>query len=546
MKTNKIILFLTSILLTSCNYLDFDESVGYQKEDLFSVFARSKTMLTNVYSYLPSDLGNWAMQDAATDDGIYVWPTDNIHIFTNGSWSAINSIDNKWDQYYTGIRAANLFLESYQEDFPDIKYNADYKELMAQYQYYPYEARFLRAFFYFELIKRYNSVVLITKTMNIDEVNSLLPSSYEDMTEFIVKECDEIKDKLPINFNDVPGKEIGRITRGTVMALKSRVLLYAASKLHNPKGDTEKWKTAALAAKALIDASETNGWYQLVDEEVVNNPNAKGLIFQKMEGSSNQFERTNFPVGYEGGNTGVCPSQNLMEAFEMIDGTPFDFNNPDHVKEMYTESKRDPRFFKTMLFNGATWKGEVVESFDGGKNGYPRNGASPTGYYLKKYLQESVKLTTGSATEERHVWVLFRYAELFLNYAEAMNEAFGPQYTDGAFAISAQDAINRVRARVGMPAVLGLTKDELTEKIRNERRVELAFEGHRFWDLRRWKIGQETKTIYGLSIKKTGNAAFDYNRIVVESRKWEDKMNFYPIEHKECLKNTNLIQNPGW
>lgn len=546
MKANKIILFLGIALLASCDYLDFDESVGYQKEDIFSVFARSKTMLTNVYSYLPSDLGNWAMQDAATDDGIYVWPTDWIHTFTNGSWSAINTIDNKWDQYYTAIRSANLFLESYQEDFPDIKYNTDYKELMAQYQYYPYEARFLRAFFYFELIKRYNNIILVTKTMNTDEVNSLQPSSYKDITEFIVKECNEITGKLPVNYNDVPGKEIGRITRGAVMALKSRVLLYAASKLNNTESNTEKWKAAALAAKELIDASETNGWYQLIDEKTVNNPDAKGLILQKMEGSSNQFERANFPVGYEGGNTGLCPSQNLMEAFEMIDGTPFNFNNPDHVKDMYNTSKRDPRFFKTMLYNGAGWKGETIESFDGGKNGSPRNGASPTSYYLKKYLQESVKLTTGSTTEERHVWVLFRYAEIFLNYAEAMNEAFGPQYTDAIFTLSAQDAINKVRTRAGMPIVSTSSKDDFTEKIRNERRVELAFEGHRFWDIRRWKIGPESKNIYGLSVIKTGNSTFNYTRILVESRKWEDKMYFYPIEHKECLKNTNLIQNTGW
>lgn len=545
MKTNKIILFLGTALLASCNYLDFDESVGYQKEDIFSVFARSKTMLTNVYSYLPSDLGNWAMQDAATDDGIYVWPTDKIHTFNNGSWSAINTVDNKWDQYYTAIRTANLFLESYQEDFPDIQYNADYKELMAQYKHYPYEARFLRAFFYFELIKRYNKVVLVTKTLTTDEVNMLQPSSYQDITDFIIKECNEIQDKLPINYNDIPGKEVGRITRGTVMALKSRVLLYAASKLHNPEADAEKWKAAALAAKELIDISENNGWYQLIDEQVVNNPDASGLIFLKMEGSSNQFERTNFPVGYEGGNTGLCPSQNLMEAFEMKDGTPFDFNNPDHVKDMYNASKRDPRLFKTILYNGASWKGATVESFVGGQNGYPRNGASPTSYYLKKYLQESVNLTTGNITEERHVWVLFRYAEIFLNYAEAMNEAFGPHYTDGIFTLSAQEALNRVRIRSGMPALSGLSKEDFTGKIRNERRVELAFEGHRFWDIRRWKAGPESKNIYGLSVTKTGNA-FNYERVLVEARKWEEKMYLYPIEHKECLKNTNLIQNPGW
>ena len=454
---------------TGCDYLDFDESVGYEKEDIFSVFVRAKSMLTHVYSFLPSDLGGGAMLDAATDDAIYVWPTSSIHIFTNGSWSSINTIDDQWGNLYAGIRAANIFLESYQGDFPDNQYNVDYEEQMKQYRYYPYEARFLRAFFYFELIKRYKNVPLVEKTLEIEDVNELLQTDYEVMTDFISSECDAIKDHLP-----------------------------------------------------------------------VNNPDAKGLILQRMEGNSNVFESTNFPVGYEGGNTGMCPSENLMEAFEMIDGTTFDFNNPKHVESMYDVNSRDPRLFKTMLYNGATWKGETVESYQGGKNGYPRNGASKTSYYLKKYL------TTGSATSERHVWVIFRYAEIFLNYAEALNEAYGPEYTGGEFSLSAKDALNKIRQRVGMPLLTSLSQDAFREKVRNERRVEFAFEGQRFWDIRRWKIGDRTNVIYGLEIEKGVDGAFEYKRVLVEPRKWEDKMYIYPIANTERFKNVNLVQNPGW
>ncbi|MBC8618618.1 RagB/SusD family nutrient uptake outer membrane protein [Parabacteroides faecis] len=531
---------------TGCDYLDFDESVGYEKEDIFSVFVRAKSMLTHVYSFLPSDLGGGAMLDAATDDAIYVWPTSSIHIFTNGSWSSINTIDDQWGNLYAGIRAANIFLESYQGDFPDNQYNVDYEEQMKQYRYYPYEARFLRAFFYFELIKRYKNVPLVEKTLEIEDVNELLQTDYEVMTDFISSECDAIKDHLPVNYNDVPGKEVGRITKGAVLALKSRVLLYAASPLHNPTNDKEKWLKAAKAAKELIDLSEAGGWYQIINEEVVNNPDAKGLILQRMEGNSNVFESTNFPVGYEGGNTGMCPSENLMEAFEMIDGTTFDFNNPKHVESMYDVNSRDPRLFKTMLYNGATWKGETVESYQGGKNGYPRNGASKTSYYLKKYLKESVNLTTGSATSERHVWVIFRYAEIFLNYAEALNEAYGPEYTGGEFSLSAKDALNKIRQRVGMPLLTSLSQDAFREKVRNERRVEFAFEGQRFWDIRRWKIGDRTNVIYGLEIEKGVDGAFEYKRVLVEPRKWEDKMYIYPIANTERFKNVNLVQNPGW
>ena len=548
MKMNNIILggLVSLCTLVSCDFLDFDESVGYEKENIFSVFVRAKSMLSHVYSYLPSDLGSGAMQDAATDDAVYVWPTSSIHTFNNGSWSPINTVDDQWGKLYAGIRAANIFLESYQKDFPDNMYNVDYEEQMKQYQFYPYEARFLRAFFYFELIKRYKNVPLVEKTLDINEVNGLQQTSYDMITEYIVSECDAVKDHLPVNYNDVPGKEIGRVTQGAVLALKSRVLLYAASPLHNSTNDKEKWIRAAKAAKDLIDNSEANGWYQIVNEEVVNNPDAKGLIFQKMEGNSNVFEAANFPVGYEGGNTGLCPSGNLMEAFEMIDGSSFDFDNPNHVEVMYNKNSRDPRLFKTILFNGSTWKGQIIESYDGGKNGYPRNGATKTSYYLKKYLQESVNLTTGSTTSERHVWVIFRYAEIFLNYAEALNEAYGPDYTDGQFTLSAKAAIDKIRQRAGMPQLSSLSQADFREKLRNEKRVEFAFESHRFWDIRRWKVGEQTHMIYGLQITKNKDGLFEYKRILVEPRKWEDKMYLYPIANTERFKNVNLVQNTGW
>lgn len=548
MKTKNILFvgLLGLCTFTRCDYLDFDESVGYEKEDIFSVFVRAKSMLTHVYSYLPSELGGGAMLEAATDNAVYVWPTSTIHTFTNGSWSPINTVDDQWGNLYAGIRSANLFLESYLVDFPDNQYNVDYEEQMKQYQYYPYEARFLRAFFYFELIKRYKNVPLVEKTLTIKEVNEQVQADYDRVTDFIVSECDVIKDHLPVNYNDVPGKEIGRVTRGTVLALKSRVLLYAASPLHNPLNDKEKWIKAAKAAKDLIDMSEEGGWYQIVNEEVVNNPDAKGLIFQKMEGNSNSFESANFPVGYEGGNTGMCPSENLMEAFEMTDGATFDFNNPEHVKNMYNMNSRDPRLFKTMLHNGATWKGQTVESYQGGKNGYPRYGATKTSYYLKKYLKESVNLTTGSETSERHVWVIFRYAEIFLNYAEALNEAYGPDYTDGQFTLSPIDAVNKIRQRVNMPLLASMSQELFREKVRNERRVEFAFEGQRFWDIRRWRVGDKTNTVYGLEIQKDANGSFEYKRILVEPRKWDDKMYLYPIANTERFKNINLEQNPGW
>lgn len=546
MKTKYLIISFFALLVSSCSYLDYSESSGYEKEDMFAYFSRAKGMLTTVYSFLPSDFGfefDGSTRAGATDEGEYVWNTALIHRYNNGSWSPILTIDDVWAKYYTAIHSANLFLENYKSEFPDMMWNEDYKQLMEQNKYYPFEARFLRAFFYFELIKRYKNVPLLKRTYGLDEANIVAPASFEEMVEFIVKECDEIADQLPVNYNDVPGKETGRITQGAAMALKSRVLLYAASPLFNALQSQNKWVEAAKAAKALIDKAENDGWYQLVaGEAVVNNLNSKQLILETRQGDSNSFERFNFPMGFEGGKSGLNPSQNLVDAFEMRDGSTFDWNNPVHVANMYNPGMRDPRLFSTVLANGSVWKGTTVETFVGGKNA-PVDGGTKTGYYLKKYLVEGVSLDPNNTTVARHVWVLFRYSEILLNYAEALYAAYGnPDYTDAAFTMSPRAAVDKVRLRAGMSKV---KSDNFGERIRNERRVELAFEDHRFWDVRRWGIADKTMSIYGVKIEKDGDG-YIYTRQLVDARVWDEKMYLYPISNKEKFKNNLLKQNPGW
>ena len=199
--------------------------------------------------------------------------------------------------------------------------------------------------------------------------------------------------------------------------------------------------------------------------------------------------------------------------------------------------------FKTVLYNGSTFKNATVETFIGGKNGPPIDGATPTGYYLKKYVLESISLDPNNTTTGRHVWVLFRYAEVLLNYAEALYEAYGnPDYTDNTFTLSPRAAIDQVRTRAGMP---GVATDNFRERIRNERQVELAFEDHRFWDVRRWKIADQTMDIYGVKIEKKGNDLI-YTRQLVDQRTWNDRMYLYPISNAELFKNTLLNQNPDW
>lgn len=544
MKTiQKYLLLLTMLACCSCDYLDYDETSGYGKDEMFVYFSRTKQMLTNVYGYLPKDFGNVgnAMLSAATDDADYAWTTSAIHQFGDGSWSAINTLDNQWDRLYKGIRAANLFLESYQPDFPNSEWNDLYEEEMSAYVYYPYEARFLRAFFHFELAKRYNNVPLLERTCQPEEVNGVQPSDFARIVDFIVAECDAIAPELPLNYRNVYGIETGRATRGAALALKARALLYAASKLHNPGNDKEKWLAAARAAKQVMDLNE----YKLVaGESPVNNLASQELILERREANSNAFEGLNFPIGYEGGNSGNTPTQNLVDAFD-IDGKPFDWSNADHVKNIYNPERRDPRLFATVLCNGAMWKGQAVESFEGGRNGLPLEGASRTSYYLKKFVQESVNFADGQTTTAPHNWVLFRYAEVLLNYAEALYEYSGSAtYTDSDFPLSPLAAVNQIRGRAGVPE-LNVTND-FADRLRNERRVELAFEDHRFWDIRRWKIGPDTREIYGVEIWFDGSNDVHYERKLVTTRIWDDKMYFYPIPNTELFKNHNLKQNIGW
>lgn len=546
MKTKYLIIPFFALSMSSCDYLDYSESSGYEKEDMFAYFDRAKGMLTTVYSYLPVDFGSTfggSTRAGATDEGEYVWNAALIHRYNNGSWSPILTIDDVWSSYYKAIHTANLFLENYQAEFPDIMWNENYEQLMQQNKYYPYEARFLRAFFYFELIKRYKNVPLLERTYAMDEVNGIAPTDFEKVVEFIVKECNEIADMLPVTYKNVAGAETGRITQGAAMALKSRVLLYAASPLFNAAQEQSKWMEAAKAAKALIDKAQDEGWYELVaGEQAVNNLASKELILETRQGDSNFFEATNFPMGFEGGKSGLNPSQNLVDAFEMRDGSTFDWNNPTHVANMYNPEMRDSRLFKTIITNGSLWKGIIVETFVGGKNA-PADGGTKTGYYLKKYLVEGISLDLNNTTSARHVWVLFRYAEILLNYAEALYAAYGnPDYTDATFTLSPRAAINKVRTRAGMPDA---PADHFGERIRNERRVELAFEDHRFWDVRRWKMADKTMDIYGVKIEKEGDH-LTYTHQLVDRRVWDEKMYLYPIANSEIFKNGALKQNTGW
>lgn len=551
------LLFLTTI--SSCSYLDFDETDGLQgKAEVYKYFEKTKQVLTNVYSYIPQDFGalDGAMRDCASDDAIWGNPISPVQRFTNGSWSSINTYDTALG-LYKGIRAANEFIGSFVNvDFTRFQTHPDYENWIKQMKYFSYEARALRAFYFFEIAKRYGDIIMPTSVLTTQEANSIKKTSFEDVIDFIVTECDECSSILPTSYSEEPYKERGRITKGFTMALKTRALLYAASPLHNPENNQDFWRRTAKAALDLIDA----GIYSLDNGEKCNNVNSAENIFIRMNNNSSSFEANCFPLRFMFGSRSsvqncIYPTENLASAFLTINGYPVTLTRNGYISKdpKFNPAKpylnRDPRMSKVLICDGSVFKGSAIETFDGGKDaGEVLQGYTPTGYYLKKYVIENTSFDPNSKATYRHHWVVFRYAEILLSYAEAMICAFGdPNYTDSEFTRSASWALNRIRKNSGMPECAEKLESKFIEAVRNEWRVEFAFEDHRFWDIRRWKIGPDTQIdIYGVSILKTGGTN-KYSLKECETRKWNNRMNLYPIPQSELAKNTNLKpQNRGW
>lgn len=421
--------------------------------------------------------------------------------------------------------------------------------MMRKYRNLEWEVKALRAYYYFELVKRYNRIPLITKVLTEEEANNQEPVDYQTVINFIVRECDEVAEdgRLPAIYNADYDNETGRVSKIFALALKARALLYAASPLNNPNAETspDKWIEAAKAAKKIMDASGSWNLSLVPFDQLLGPDNFKAaeMILIKRIGDTNELEKLNFPIGLEGGKSGNCPTQNLVDAYDMKEGQEMDEANP--------YANRDPRLAYTVLYHGGnTAYGKQVDVLPNGLNGLPQEGATKTGYYLSKFVNINVSLTANNTTTARHSMPLFRYAEVLLIYAEAMNEAYGPEGVTEELNISARTAINMVRGRTGL-GIAALTVEDVPSKtafrlaLRKERMAELAFEDHRFWDIRRWKIGQETTKIKRVSISKAGEGlSFEYS--VTADRTWDDSMYFYPIPQAEIYKNSKLVQNPGW
>lgn len=556
------IIFLSLLTVVSCG-LDYNETSTYSKEDIFAARVSGiDKMVWGIYAQMKCDKGNdfsdGAMLCSASDEAVCSWPNSDIHNFYNGGWSALNPLSDAWSYYFTAIRQANFFLaEASELTFDEYKYNKDYEDYMKKYSRYKYEVRFLRAFFYFNLVRAYGDVPLITTVLTPEEANKAYRVPSAKIFDFIISECNDVIPHLSTDYNNETGQETGRATRQMAYALKARAALYAASPLFNDFDDPRLWERAAKENLEAIRKCEEfgaaiNNYSDLWGAENYRNSE---IILSLRESESSYFEAYNYPIGVEGGRAANCPSQTLVDAYDVKPAEEPEVQETDvpETEEPQTRpspyDNLDPRFAMTIARNDEIWPAYnpvPLQIYAGGDNGLPLAGASQTGYYLKKYCDTSVDLRPNNSTDKQHSFIVFRLGELYLNYAEAVFRTLGnAQVTSAQFPMSANQAVNAVRTRadVNMPPFEG-SKDFFNRYVR-ERMVELAFEEHRFWDVRRWKKGAECfSKVDVMEVTKAGDT-FNYRRKTID-RAWDDKMYFFPIPAKELAVNKNLTQNIGW
>lgn len=573
-------LMATTMLASCADILDKKPLTEISDNDLWSDPALLKAFVNSRYNQVGVN-GAESMQSSIVDETELTWlrgcethnfarlsPTDLGRM--NGAWWGWDN--RSWSTKWTNISNCNIFFERVDNvAFTD---ETEKTKLVGQ-------VRFIRAFEYWDLIARWGAMPIITKSFSINDREEIVGqkrNTYKECIDFLVSELDQAAKELPANWS---GDDYGRATSVAALALKSRILLYAASPLMNEDvkipevgyttPEPDRWQKAAKAATEALDAAQNAGYelynlngdpsknYQLIfmDNTAAN----KETLFARMGTSSadgesiSSCDQYNNPNGY-GGWGGNCPLQELVDAYEVVkDGvaSKFDWNNPEEKANPY--ANRDPRFYATILYDGAKWMTRNVETFfdvdgngnitGGGKDtkfGNDSWNASPTGYNMKKFMDEGYALNSWNFCARN--WIHLRMAELYLNKAEAL------YYTGDEE--GAREALKPVRQRAGMPAVTA-TGTDLLEAIKNERRIEFAFEEHRYFDVRRWKEAPKYfgTTVHAITIKKypDGKKTYEVDKLrsdVGGDRKWDDKMYWLPIPKSEMDKNPNLVQNPGY
>jgi hypothetical protein len=559
-----ILLFLSFI---SCeDFLDRAPDINLDEEKVFTSFVNAQAFQADIYSGLKSGfnaVGSYqpVPLSSASDESESHEGYHGTRGFNMGTY---NGLDANISHYYTAIRKANLFLKNVDLiPFPD----APTKDKMLG------EVYFLRAFYYSEVLKRFGGMPILTENDLMVPGDDLMRprDTYRNCFAFIMDDLKKAIEMLPVTLNT---NEYGRATKGAAMALKARVLLYSASPLFSQKvglwgidGTVDDWYEsdgkswwlkAAEAAMDVINLTDKDGFqaYQLYQTGAANRADDyEKLFFNRREHGNNEviFYRHAAPVDFKsdeinvwmphgdfGGAGAVQPTQNFVDLFEMSNGRYIDEAGSGY-NENDPYNNRDPRFYKIIIYHGSSWQGVTMDLLK-----FPA-GTFLTGYFVRKYLPEEVKKET--STTSYHNWIYFRLAEMYLNYAEAMNELEGPTQR-------VRDAVNAVRSRSGvvdLPVDLTSDMNLMRERIHRERAIELCFEEHRWWDARRWSTGNEGELAmewFGGSMEKmvvsVDGTNVNYSRETFFTRIFQPRNNLYQIPISEMDKNPLLIQNPGY
>lgn len=577
-----IALGFSALTLSSCedmfgNFLDKDPSNELTEEQVFDDWNTTKQFHFDTYNFLRHGACriNSSWMDAATDLAETSYSSGGVRTsFNIGNYygsAGVSELTATWEHYYRGIRKCNMVLTRIDDvpkapDLSNEKYETDKLN-------YKSEARFLRAWFYWELFLRYGPIPIVTEVL---DPNGDLLSNYTTrptvkafVVDFVLPELEQCEAGLMSYEDGVKAANAGRICQPMARALYSRVMLYMASERFSSESGIT-WIEAAGAANSFI--TEYGSKYALFQDASGKTAYTNAILRTTYEGQNKEviFFRNDVRIGWsaiyqdtpvgEGGNGGLCPSQNLVDMYDMANGSsPFsDYDltgapvyNGDGTPVVISASgyndatpwsNRDPRLSATVLYHGVSWGNGVINVVKGQRDNPVGNAnATPTGYYVRKYIPENIlsAVHTGSAYRN---WIIIRYAEILLNYAEAMNEENGPSQ-------EVYNALNLVRHRAGITgnvedrADLTASKDAMRRFIRKERTVELAFEDHRAWDVRRWNVAVEAlaRPIYGVDVTAGGVIS----RKIAQERVFEDKMYLYPIPEGEVWK-TDIENNPGW
>lgn len=582
---NAAIVIVTSIMLltiVSCedmmgDFLEKAPGVDVTEDTIFSSRSQVEMFLASIYEYgVHSNLGlgspdNGAPAIANSAGTIDAGATDEAEAcanwydpqkWNNASVSPDNTDDPRFSHRFTAIRKVTVMLDRVDE-VPDIT-----KEYANQLKA---ESKFIRALNYFEMFKRYGGVPIIDHRLQLDENLKIPRSSVEDVVNFIVKDCDEAIPDLPIN---QLGALRGRATRGAALALKARTLLYAASDLFNTdkpyldfgtnnklicygNKDKERWKLAADAAKKVLDWAKEANCYLITDQGLDGNykyswqtyDNSEIIFAEKSSDAMGKYtwpwSAISPPTVYPGnaGQSGVTVTLNLVSKYEDRLGNKVDWNGGNDLQAKM--ASLDYRFSQTVVGNLMRWNSEFpkLQLWQDSGNG---PGADVNtcygGFWLHKLYPEEISESVWRKVPNS---TLYQLNEAYLNYAEALNE-----YNEGPTQ-EAYDAINTIRKRSGQPDLpTGLGYLEFRAKVRNERAIELAFDGHRFYDIRRWMIAEEEGVMQGgmLGIKIyqiPESTKYRYEPYVFETRSFSRRMYLHPFGTGEINKGY-LIQNPGY